>query len=117
MDFSVVDNNGFVTISIGGNLDAITSPEAEELLKSELKVSDKIVLDLSKLEYISSAGLRVILNLAKMLQMKGGVLALAELGPQAQEVFEISGFANIFDIYPTVKKAEEAIKNAPVTGF
>ncbi len=111
MDFSVNGKENYTIVSIKGNLDAITSPEAEEKLKAEIQNSNKIILDLAGLEYISSAGLRVILNIAKILQLQGGYLALAGLGNQVQEVFEISGFTNIFDIYPDVKKAEEAANN------
>lgn len=110
MNFSVTNNKDYSIVSIEGNLDAMTSPKAEEMLKAEAQNTNKIILDLTKLEYISSAGLRVVLNLAKILQIQGGVLALAGLGNQVQEVFDISGFSNIFDIYPSVKKAEKAME-------
>lgn len=71
-----------------------TSLEADLLAQVE-KGERKVVLDLSRLDYISSAGLRVVLLLAKRLKQQAGSLVLCSLQPHVSEVFEISGFLGI----------------------
>ena len=66
----------------------------------------KVVLDLSHLVYISSAGLRVVLQLAKRLKQQAGSLVLCSLQPHVHEVFEISGFLNIMT---TVGSRDDAL--------
>ena len=61
----------------------------------------KVLLDFSSLDYISSAGLRVLLGAAKQLRAKGGTLGMFGLNQSVQEVFEISGFSSILSVYPT----------------
>ncbi len=102
---------GNVTIiSVKGRLDAVTSPEFEnQLSEMILKGESLFVLNLSELEYISSAGLRSILATAKKLKQKEGKLLFVGLKGPVDEVFKISGFHSIFKIYDSEESALKEI--------
>ncbi len=89
-----------------GRLDSNTSAAFEKVLLDTIKGGTrKLVLDFSKLDYISSAGLRVVLIGAKRIKGSGGRMALCALNRQISEVFEISGFSSILDIQPSYDDA------------
>ena len=101
-------------VSLGGRMDASSSPSAEAVLFRLIESGTReIVVDMSKLDYISSAGLRVMLASLKKLRDDGGQLVLAGLKPQIQNVFEIAGFQRIFTIYSTTEEAVSSF-SAPV---
>jgi anti-anti-sigma factor len=93
---------GDVTIAaIAGSLDSITSPQAQKALEGIVaQAGAKLAVDCSALDYISSAGLRVLLGLAKQMSAKGGALRTFGLNQTVREVFEISGFSTIFKVFP-----------------
>jgi anti-anti-sigma factor len=66
---------------------------------------DRLVLDCSRLEYISSAGLRVLVLARKQAKAQGGTLVVAELQPIVKEIFEISRFTLVFDVFASVRDA------------
>jgi anti-sigma B factor antagonist len=89
-----------------GRMDAATAPAAEEHLTRLIEGGSRnIVVDCSELEYISSAGLRVLLSALKKLKQCGGHLTLASLLPEIRKVFEIAGFHRLFAIFPGVSEA------------
>ena len=101
--------NDVLILSPQGNLDfnhATSFQEATTLLVE--KGAKKILIDFSDLSFISSAGLRVLIVLTKLLQQKNGALALSSLNEQILEIFSISGFHKLFSIYAS---EEEALKN------
>lgn len=103
--------NGLVNVKVEGRLDATSSIEAQKELERILDAdSSKMLVDLSGLEYISSAGLRVLLVVAKKMQQKGGKIVLAALTPNVKEVFEISGFSSIFKIFDTVEESTTTLQ-------
>jgi len=71
---------------------------------------DQIVLDFSCTEYIASAGLRVVLEISRDLQKKGGGIALFGLKPPVRKIFDLSGFTNILRIYDTRDEALKSLK-------
>ena len=73
--------------------------------------NDRLLIELSQLEYISSAGLRVLLVVAKRIQQKGGKVVLCALVPNVKEVFEISGFSSIFKIFDNTADATVFLKS------
>lgn len=75
---------------------------------------DRLVLDMSKLEYISSAGLRVLMLAAKQAKAQSGTLVVSGLQPLVQEIFHISRFTMIFTITPTLR---EAVAKASATAL
>ena len=96
-------------IAMTGRLDVASDPEFEEAGLAALAEGDyHIVVDLSKLVYISSAGLRSILVVGKKAKANGGNLSLCGLTGIVKEVFEMSGFDSFFGIYDDVDQAVEA---------
>ena len=83
--------------ALEGRLDTITSPELEEELKASLEDAQALVLDFEKLEYISSAGLRVLLSAQKTMA-KRGEMKLKHVNETVMEIFEVTGFADILTI-------------------
>ncbi len=83
--------------ALEGRLDTITSPELEEELKASLEGAQVLVLDFEKLEYISSAGLRVLLSAQKTMA-KRGEMKLTHVNETVMEIFEVTGFADILTI-------------------
>ena len=101
--------NEILIFAIKGRLDAATAPIAEETIKEKLaENTNRLLFDLSELEYLSSGGLRVILSAAKEIRRREGKVALAELKPYVYEIFEVSGFTDLIPIKETI---EEALKD------
>lgn len=98
-------HNDIHIVAIAGSLDSTTSPEAQKSLTAVLAGAKKVALDFSELDYISSAGLRVLLGAAKQLRASGGKLGMFGLNQSVREVFEISGFATILPIYKSEAEA------------
>ena len=90
-------NGTALTIALEGRLDTMTAPELEAELKAALGGADSLTLDFSKLDYISSAGLRVLLSAHKAMSSKGG-MKVTNVNEIVQEVFEVTGFADILTI-------------------
>ncbi len=90
-------NGTNLQIALEGRLDTTTAPELEAELKGSLDSADTLVLDFSKLDYISSAGLRVLLSAHKVMARKGG-MKVTHVNDIVQEVFEVTGFADILTI-------------------
>ena len=86
-----------LTIALEGRLDTMTSPELEAEMKASLPGADSLVMDLSELAYISSAGLRVLLAAQKVMSKKKGMV-IRNAGPEIKEIFAITGFSGIFTI-------------------
>ncbi len=99
-----------LVITLGGRLDSNTSPDLDQLLCPRIETATSVIVDMTRLDYVSSAGLRILLKAAKIARASQHRLALAGLTPQVQEVFDISGFTAIFTIYGTRQKAIEALR-------
>lgn len=93
-----------------GRINSGNAAEFELALNHRLDAGNlKIVLDLSKVEAISSAGLRVVLSAGKKLKSREGKLVLAGLKQNVHEVFQISGFLSLFQIFPNAAQAAGAL--------
>ena len=86
--------NGKAVIAPEGRLDTVTSPDMENAIKETIPGISELTLDLANLEYISSAGLRVLLIMYKALPSGG--FKMLNVKPAVQEILETSGFASIF---------------------
>jgi anti-anti-sigma factor len=94
-----------------GRLDHMTSPNAQEKLAELIGQGGlKLVVNFKELEYISSAGLRVLLSTAKQLGPIGGKISICCLNDIVQEVFDISGFVTIFSIFANEAEALDGFK-------
>ncbi len=90
-------NGTQLTIALEGRLDTTTAPELEQTLKESLDNATELTMDLSKLDYISSAGLRVLLSAHKAMSKKGG-MKVTNVNEIVKEVFDVTGFADILTI-------------------
>ena len=90
-------NGTTLEVALEGRLDTMTAPELESELNSSLGSAESLVLDFSKLDYISSSGLRVLLSAHKAMSSKGG-MKVTNVNEIVQEVFEVTGFADILTI-------------------
>ena len=85
-----------LTVELTGRLDTLTSPDLEERLDEELDGIEKIIFDPGGVEYISSAGLRVLVGAYQMMEDKGGML-IRNVTPDVMDVFEVTGLIDGFD--------------------
>ena len=100
--------NEVAIVEIKGRLDVTTASDLEQVFTKLLSENqNKVLVECRELEYISSAGLRVLLNAAKQYNKVSGQIMLAGLSQNVKQVFEISGFTSIFPIYAT---RDEALK-------
>ena len=96
----------FMVVSVKGRADALTAPELEKNLLETIAGGEKrLLMDLSGLQYISSAGLRSLLVLAKKLKSEHGAILFTGLHGPVDEVFKISGFYSIFKICDSLETA------------
>jgi len=106
MNISTRTQGEVTIVGFAGNLDSNTSPEAQQAIDGILAGGGKkVVVDFSALDYISSAGLRVLLGAAKKLGGGGGALRLFGLNETVREVFQISGFSTILTVVATEEDA------------
>ncbi|MDO4560051.1 MAG: STAS domain-containing protein [bacterium] len=98
MNLTTTTENGRTTITFEGRLDTSTSPRLETELASALKTAKEVTFDFAKLEYLSSAGLRVILSTHKKLKAAGGGLTVANVNEVIKNVFDLTGFSEILHI-------------------
>ncbi len=97
---------GVSVVSIRGNVDALTAGEVQRYLDG--LVANKVVkltVDLSGVDFMSSAGLRVILSVSKSVRRQGGDLRLAAPKPPIEKMLKISGFTSIMKSFPSVNAA------------
>ena len=83
---------------VSGRLDTSTAPELEETLKADLEGVNDLTLDFSALDYISSAGLRVVLSAQKKMNVSGGKMKILNPNEIVSEIFDVTGFSDILDI-------------------
>jgi anti-anti-sigma factor len=111
MEFAQESAGDVVIAKLAGRLDSSSAPAAEEQLTRAIgSGTPRLVIDLSRLEYISSAGLRALLLIARKVQQAQGKLALFGLAPNVHEVFSISGFNTIFTIRDDAAAAIDTVR-------
>ena len=100
----LVEKRGEVTILAPRHrVDTNNSPEVEKVIQENIGSGDgKLVIDFGQVDYVSSAGLRVLLKTAKQMRQGGGKLALCGLNDQNREVLDVSGFLDILDCHETL---------------
>lgn len=86
-----------LTIFLTGRLDTTTAPQLETDLKKDLDGVEELIMDFEKLEYLSSAGLRVLLSAQKTMNRQGKMV-ICHVNETIQEIFEVTGFAEILTV-------------------
>jgi anti-anti-sigma factor len=93
-------------VKVSGRVDSATAPELEKSLQGLLDSErTRIVLDLQETEYMSSAGLRVLVAMHKAAKKNGGGLCLAQPSARVKDVLDLAGLTPVFDLYPDVVEA------------
>ena len=92
LNLRVEENGSDVVVFIEGRMDTNSSPQVKDEVSKYIESADKIILDLEKLDYISSAGLRVFVLVDQQILAKGGELFVRNVPPQIAEIFEMTGF-------------------------
>ena len=97
MTIDKILNGDTLTIAIGGSLDTMTAPELENEIRTGLDGVDELVMDFANLDYISSAGLRVLLTAHKIMMGCNG-MKIIHVNELVDEVFEVTGFKDVLTI-------------------
>ena len=97
MTINKTQNGSTLTLSLEGRLDTVTSPELEKVISYSLEGVKELIIDLEKLDYISSAGLRLLLSAQKKMNVQG-TMKVIHVNEDVSEVFDITGFCNILTI-------------------
>ena len=97
MNITKTQNGTNLTVALEGRLDTTTAPDLEKELKDSMDGITALTLDFATLDYISSAGLRVLLSAHKAMSKKGG-MKVVNANEMVREVFDVTGFADILDI-------------------
>ena len=97
MTIDKIANGNELTITLTGRLDTTTSPKLEAELKQSIGGVETLIFDFAALEYLSSAGLRVLLGAQKIMNKQGHMI-VKNVNETIAEIFEVTGFADILDI-------------------
>ena len=97
MNINIEKGNGVTVIKIEGRLDTTTAPELEKAINDEGEALKILVLDFKGIDYISSAGLRVLLTAQKKMNVQGR-MELVGVSEAVMDIFEMTGFADILEI-------------------
>lgn len=111
MNISTTKHEDVVVVELSGELDGTTAPEAQAQILPLADDGDaKIVLDMSNVGYMSSAGLRMMLVLYRTIVGQGGTVILVGLADDLRDTMALTGFLDYFDHYPTLDEGLAAIQ-------
>ena len=108
MEINLKEEGGIAIVAVKGRLDADSASEAEKTVNGILEGdTNRMLFDLGALDYLSSAGLRVLLSAAKEIKRRDGKIVLCSLNAFVKEIFEVSGFESLI---PLADSVESGIK-------
>lgn len=110
MEIKNYNQDGHIIVELDGSLDSNTVSMAESKVMPLIDVKSYMILDLSKCNYVSSAGLRLLLMVTKELASKGGYLTLTGVCDEVKDVMEMTGFSCFFKAFKDIPEALEALK-------
>ncbi len=103
------EKDGVKCAYLEGRLDAVSTPVIEGKIAKLIEVSDRVLMDFSKVDYLSSAGLRLLLSATKKMKAKGGTLVFCGMGDEVLEIIQMAGFERILNIFSSENKALKAL--------
>jgi anti-sigma B factor antagonist len=109
MKLETSEDNGILTVRLEGSLDGKTAPEAREQLQRFLAANPKLILDLTNVDYLSSAGLRLLLVLYRELSARKGKLVLLGVSQDIRTVMSHTGFLSFFTLVEFAVEAARAV--------
>ena len=112
MDITTERQDGILSALVSGRIDGSNVVQFEETVRTAIEDGDRaVMMDLENLSYISSAGLRVVLLIAKNVWARDAKFALCAVSDQIRQVFEVSGFDKIVSIHPSKTEAVASLGN------
>lgn len=114
MSFAIVVRveEGFLVAEVAGSIDGRTAPEVQQRVLDRIEQSQDVILDVSGVPYMSSAGFRMLLLLHRTLSARGGKLLLAGLSEDIQDTMETTGFLQYFPLGADVAEAMSLVRAA-----
>ena len=97
LSIAKTQNGDTLTVALTGRLDTVTAPQLEGELRCAVEGVKELIFDLENLEYVSSAGLRVLLSAQKVMNQQG-TMRVCHVLPEIMDVFELTGFVDILNI-------------------
>lgn len=111
MDIQIDQINKITVVHLSGELNQRTSPALQEKLLPLIQPDCKILLEMSKLSYLSSAGLRILLLLYRQISNNQGAVALANLTEMVEDTMSITGFLTFFTAYQSTDEGLQALRH------
>jgi len=109
MEITASEQSSATLVKITGSMDALTCDETQAFFDTQINSTQvRLVVDLSRVDYLSSAGLRVLLSALKSARQRGGDLYLVGVQDSVHQVLALAGFVSIFKIFPMATEAFEA---------
>lgn len=106
MEITTTSRDNATIVSIAGRVDTASAPVLEEAINKEIEMGHRnVLLNFSRVSYISSGGLRVLLVTAKKLKSPADKFAICGLSAEVHKILKLAGFTSIFSIYPTEGEA------------
>ena len=109
MEVNVTTVKKVMVVELTGELDGKTAPEVQEKSLPHVQPGAKVLLDMSKVPYMSSAGLRMLLSLYRQVTGKGGSIVLSGVVEGIRDTMSVTGFLKFFVIHATVEEGVEAL--------
>ncbi|MGM0508282.1 MAG: STAS domain-containing protein [Fusobacteriota bacterium] len=107
MDINIKDEGNIKVVSLEGKLDGSTADSLDEAVINKIDEGDKLIVNLKDCNYVSSAGLRKLMIIAKTLKAKDGEAVLAQMTEEVGDVMEMTGFGNIFQAFDNLEDAKK----------
>ena len=110
MDVNITTTDGVHVVELSGELDANTSPVAQQQILPLAKEGAKILLNMAGVSFMSSAGLRLLLSTYRQVSTQQGTVALAGLSEDLKDTMSMTGFLSFFTVYDTVEEGLQAMR-------
>ncbi|MCE1247568.1 MAG: STAS domain-containing protein [Firmicutes bacterium] len=110
MKVETQNKGSFLLLCVTENLDGVSAPDFDSGTDGWVKENPRIIIDCTHLEYLSSAGIRSLLNLARKARAHGGSLSLFNPGEITERVLTLAGFANILPMFGNLEEAAGSLK-------
>ena len=110
MDINITKQDQVTVVQIVGEIDGSTAPVAQEKILPAVQSGGKVLLDMSRLEFMSSAGLRMMLLLYRQATSSGGRVVLVGLSEEIQDTMSATGFLGYFTVVDTLEAGQKALQ-------
>jgi len=105
MNVNIKTDGNIVIISIEGSIDSKTAGDLQSQIMEKVSETNNVLLDLTKVDYVSSAGLRVLLMIYRQIKSKNGKVILVGVSEEIRDVMSMTGFINFFEISDNIDNA------------